>query len=84
MSFGRKQSVGVLTARNWRDSVRTRRSCGIWMSARIEDAGNGRYRGVHGFPEQSFGADRAFESLDEALARANTDGGGVLLIATDD
>lgn len=50
------------------------------MGVRIEDAGHGRYRGVYGFLEKGFGADRLFESLDEALTWANTDDGGVLLI----
>jgi hypothetical protein len=79
MTLGRRKSVDVLTAENWRDSVRTRLSCGIRMGAYIEGAGGGRYRGVYGFPHKGFGAERLFDSLEEALAWANQDGGGVLL-----
>jgi hypothetical protein len=53
------------------------------MGVRIEDAADGGYRGVYGFPEQSFGADRTFDSIDGALAWANHDGGGVMLIVED-
>lgn len=79
MNRANRKSVRQLTAENWRDSSRTRLACGILMGARIEDAGAGRYRGIYGFPHKGFGADRIFDSLEEALAWANHDGGGVML-----
>jgi hypothetical protein len=55
----------------------------IWMSAWLEDAGDGRYRGVYGDPN-GFGTEVFFDSLDEALAWANTDGGAAFLTVTDE
>jgi hypothetical protein len=72
-----------LTEMNWRDSIRMRRSCSISMGAHIEDAGDGRYRVIYGFPQKGFGAKETFYSLDEALGWANHDGGGVMLFVED-
>jgi hypothetical protein len=83
MTIGRRKSVDVLTAENWRDSARTRLSCGIRMGARIEDAGDGRYVGIYGFPQKGFGSEVIFDSLDEALTWANRDGGGVMIFIED-
>jgi len=76
-------SVRRLTETNWRQSSRTRLSCGIWMPARVEETLDGRYRGIYGFPQKGFGADRIFDSLEEALAWANVDGGGVMIFVED-
>ena len=75
----KRQHVDRLTVENWRDSSRTRVSCGIWMSVRIEENEDGSYRGIYGNPE-TLGTETHFDVLDEALAWANRDGGGTLLI----
>jgi hypothetical protein len=53
------------------------------MPAWLEDAGESRYRGVYGDPN-GFGTEVCFDSLDEALAWANTDGSAAFLIVTDE
>jgi hypothetical protein len=42
------------------------------MRCYLEDAGDGSIRGVYGFPDKGFGAERTFDSLEEALRWANT------------
>jgi hypothetical protein len=74
-----RQHVDRLTVENWRDSSRSRVSCGIWMAARIEENEDGSYRGIYGNPE-GFGTEAHFDLLAEALAWANRDGGGTLLV----
>ena len=56
---------------------------GLGMPAWLEDAGESRYRGVYGDPN-GFGTEVCFDSLDEALAWANTDGSAAFLIVTDE
>ncbi|HEY3200839.1 MAG TPA: hypothetical protein VGK55_09865 [Actinomycetes bacterium] len=84
MTAGNRESVRRLTADNWRNSIRSHLSCRIQMRCYLDDAGGGSVRGAYGFPEQGFGAERVFDSLDEALAWANTDGGGVVLFVDDE
>ena len=46
----KRQHVDLLAVENWRDSSRTRVSCGIWMGVRIEETGDGSFRGIYGNP----------------------------------
>jgi hypothetical protein len=78
-----RKSVRLLTNENWHDSIRTRRSSGISMGARIEQDTDSRYRVIYGFPQKGFGAEEIFDSLDKALSWANHDGGGVMIFVED-
>ena len=75
----KRQHVDRLTVENWRESSRTRVSCGLWMGVRIEEAGDGSYRGIYGNPD-GLGTEAHFDLLDDALAWANRDGGGIVLM----
>jgi hypothetical protein len=55
----------------------------ILMTVRIEDAGDGRYRGIYGAPRKGFGSEQLFDTLEDALRWANGDGSAALLIVTD-
>ena len=48
------------------------------MSAWLEDAGDGRYRGIYGDPN-GFGTEVFFDSQEEALAWGNTNGSAAFL-----
>jgi hypothetical protein len=70
--------VEVLTPENWRSVSRMRVMAGYWMSATVESAEEG-YRVVYGVPERGLGTETSFDTLEEALAFANRDTGGVSL-----
>ncbi len=83
MSFASREHVDKLTPDNWSQSTRRRRMGRIEMSAWLEDAGESRYRGVYGDPN-GFGTEVFFDSLEKALAWANTDGSAAFLTVTDE
>ena len=66
-----RQSVRNLTIENWEDSRRCRRSAGLYTSCWIEKRRDGRYRTYF------YTARNDFDSLEDALAYANRDEGGV-------
>ena len=78
-----RNRVDRLTPENWRDASRFRRMAPIQMGARVEGAGDGRYRGVYGHPPE-FDHEQLFDSLDEALGWANGDGSCMMLIVSDE
>jgi hypothetical protein len=75
----KRQHVDRLTVENWHESSRTRVSCGMWMPVRIDETEDGAYRGIYGNPDL-LGTEAHFDLLHEALAWANRDGGGTLII----
>jgi hypothetical protein len=66
MSLAGRDHVDQLTPENWSESKRTRIMGRISMSAWLEDAGDGRYRGVYGDPN-GFGTEVFFDSLEGLL-----------------
>jgi hypothetical protein len=66
-----RESVRVLTTENWRRARRCRRSAGLYAGCWIEKRRDGRYRTYF------YTARRDWDSLEDALAYANRDEGGV-------